>query len=300
MYRIIAVGCSLISVLYAGCRGSGSSRLISVSEVKGSRSGTEAAVRASATAGGEIVGSSLRIVTANGAELRADDNGFYYKTPKGSVLSIQGDEFRFTSEYGFLSFGGNELTVASTIEDPSKVRLAAPSGSAGCISYNHLGSRERQEELSLICGGVTEDDGRSLGGQITLSAKRKYASDDQAMRLIGVISSAYTSDPVASVRFRNMNGLGPLTQRPFPGDVDESPTLRIDGVERESNPSGGTVNNIPKNGTQGGTQRGTVEAVCEIDTQYSELAERGCSFSKTCANCCGPDSRFDRFTASCT
>ena len=57
--------------------------------------------------------------------------------------------------YGHLEYGGNELTVASTIDDPPKVRLAGISGGGG-FTISRIRPDGVQEEEVLLLGGQDE------------------------------------------------------------------------------------------------------------------------------------------------
>lgn len=57
---------------------------------------------------------------------------------------------------GRLEFGGNELHVISTIADPPKVRLAAPSGAMGAISGNRLRADGVGEDEKILL--ILKDD----------------------------------------------------------------------------------------------------------------------------------------------
>jgi hypothetical protein len=67
---------------------------------------------------------------------------------------------RIDMEYGFVEFAGNEQTIASTIDDPPKVRLAAPrfgrSVTVGGLTFSRLRSDGKQEELVIIQGKQDE------------------------------------------------------------------------------------------------------------------------------------------------
>jgi hypothetical protein len=100
--------------------------------------------------------------------------------------------------FGKMLFSGNELTLIG-FGDPPKVRLTGDSG--GAVSFNKLRPDGGQEEVFLITGGLDEQDANSLGGQLKIFVRRRYADGDSAMRLMGVISAAYTADGQPRVRW---------------------------------------------------------------------------------------------------
>ncbi|HEX4925934.1 MAG TPA: hypothetical protein VFV50_17710 [Bdellovibrionales bacterium] len=198
-----------------GCKGMSSGAEFSQSAEAPSAEPPAIAPPANAGTPGKLVGTELHIRTASGDELKVDGNGLFYRTATGNTLRIKGEEFVWTTPRGRMWHSGNELTLESTIDDPSKLRLASPGRNVSSISFNQLQAQGRQEELALISGGVTEDNPDSLGGQLKIFTKRENATDDAAMRLMGVISSAYTNDPEATVRWKNLENLGPFTETPY-------------------------------------------------------------------------------------
>ena len=62
--------------------------------------------------------------------------------------------------YGYIEYGGNEITIASTIDDPPKIRLATPkfgdSVSLGAVTFSRLRPDGEQEEMLIIQG--TQDE----------------------------------------------------------------------------------------------------------------------------------------------
>jgi hypothetical protein len=107
------------------------------------------------------------------------------------------------SPFGKLIFSGNELSLIG-FGDPPKVRLASDtSGNAGggAISFNVLRPDGVQEEFFLINGTLDEEAPGSLAGQLKIFVRRRNADGDDAMRLMGVISAAYTSNGEPRVRW---------------------------------------------------------------------------------------------------
>jgi hypothetical protein len=101
--------------------------------------------------------------------------------------------------FGKLKFTGNELSLDG-FGDPPKVRLASENGS-GAVSFNYLRSDGVHEELFLVLGGLDEENPSSLAGQLKLFARTRNTTGDASMRLMGVISSAYTEDGEPRVRW---------------------------------------------------------------------------------------------------
>ena len=93
----------------------------------------------------------------------------------------------FDLSFGRICYGGNELEVISTIEDPPAVRLSSYLGkSLGKLSFNRMRSDDRQEELCIIQG--KEDprypsaDPGMLAGEILISCRLpNMGSIDKAM-----------------------------------------------------------------------------------------------------------------------
>lgn len=96
------------------------------------------------------------------------------------TITLGGGEVRFE--------GLNEMSIVSTVEDPPKLRQAAPwpSLGLGCISFNRLGSDgKRQEEMILIQGKQDEryrGDKDNFTGEITIHIRNGRVEDaDKAM-----------------------------------------------------------------------------------------------------------------------
>ena len=123
---------------------------------------------------------------------------------------------------GRLRFGGNELKVESLCDDPAKVRLAAPGGVQCAISFNQLQpDLVNHEEVFLIYGSVTEDGVGTLGGQLKVYCRRKNMTGDAAMKLVAVLSVAYTLDgePVIRLDPSTQMTLGPFAEGPPPNGI---------------------------------------------------------------------------------
>jgi len=101
--------------------------------------------------------------------------------------------------FGKMLFSGNELSLIG-YGDPPKVRLASDVGN-GAVSFNWLRPDGGQEEVFLIQGSLDEQTPGSLGGQLSLFIRKRYGTGDSAMRLIGVITAAYTSNGQPRIRW---------------------------------------------------------------------------------------------------
>lgn len=164
--------------------------------------------------GGKIVGSELHIVTASGEQLKVDANGLTFVTSTGGHFYVHDGEFQYVTTMGRLRFAGNELSIESRVDDPSKLRLASPHGNQSAISFNDISDLtmpDRHEEFALIAGSLSEDDKASLGGQLKISVRKKNSKGDSAMSLMGVITPAYTDGIVPKIFLRDpQNNLGPF------------------------------------------------------------------------------------------
>jgi hypothetical protein len=113
------------------------------------------------------------------------------------------------TQWGEVKFAGNELRVTSTILDPAKVRIGSPQNLSSGLSFDHVRPDGVREEVVLLQAAPAEDDWQSLGGQIKMWVRRKNASGDAAMRLMGLISSAHTDDGLPRVYWLDSrNNLG--------------------------------------------------------------------------------------------
>lgn len=83
---------------------------------------------------------------------------------------------RIPLDYGWIEYEGNEITIASTIEDPPKVRVASPLGlSLGCFTFSRLRPDGKQVEAVIFQGKQDErtrnlplDDPRRYAGEFTI------------------------------------------------------------------------------------------------------------------------------------
>lgn len=139
-----------------------------------------------------VRGDSLDITTPGGLRLRFND---------AEGLRVEGT-------MGVLLWAGNELSLIPTVADPVKIRLVR-----GALSFSFLRTDGRQEEVALITGGLAEDDHASLGGDLEFYVRAKNATGDNAMRRVGVLSTAYSPDNLPRVYF--LPDLGKFNQRPL-------------------------------------------------------------------------------------
>lgn len=64
---------------------------------------------------------------------------------------------RHALPWGYVDVVTNEITVASTVEDPPKVRMGATAGgSLGCVSFNRVRADGVQDEVALLQGKIDE------------------------------------------------------------------------------------------------------------------------------------------------
>src|SRR3990167_19738 len=88
---------------------------------------------------------------------------------------------RIYLDWGWIEYGKDEVTVASTIENPTdtpKFRLASISGS-GAVSFNKLRPDGKQDELALLkCGMET------FGPMVVLFVNDGRGSADSNMKRI--------------------------------------------------------------------------------------------------------------------
>ena len=147
-----------------------------------------------------------RIVVASAIVIAVVESSAFGQVVTGTGLDIR-------TRIGFLQFDGNELTVGSTIADPPKVRLVAPEGQLGAVSFNRLRADGAQEEVVLLIGKEAEDAPGSLGGQFEIWLRRKYSDGDRAMRLAGVLTVGYSRSGDPEIYWSP--SLGVFTQRPY-------------------------------------------------------------------------------------
>lgn len=105
---------------------------------------------------------------------------------------------RIDLPWGYIELQNNEVTLASTVEDPPKVRQASPAGGLGALSFNRLRLDGGQDELVLIQGKQREDfraDGEhNLSGELSLHLRNHRAPGDedaQMLRALIVTSDAW-------------------------------------------------------------------------------------------------------------
>lgn len=64
---------------------------------------------------------------------------------------------RIELDFGYVLYGGNEITIVSTVEDPPKLRFASAAGlSLGAFSFNRLRPDGGQTEMVLFQGKQDE------------------------------------------------------------------------------------------------------------------------------------------------
>lgn len=101
------------------------------------------------------------------------------------TITLPGGEVRFE--------GLNEVSIVSTVEDPPKLRQAAPwpSLGLGCLTGNRLRPDGGQEEMVLIQfkqGERTRSDRNNLSGEITIHIRNGAVEDaDKGMVLVAVL-----------------------------------------------------------------------------------------------------------------
>ena len=166
--------------------------------------------------------------------VKADKEGLIIQNLSGTDGSATA--FSAQTQWGEVKFAGNELRVTSTVLDPAKVRIGSPQNVSSGLSFDHVRADGVREEVALLQAGPAEDDWQSLGGQIKTWVRRKNASGDASMRLMGLISSAYTSDGFPRVYWLDpTNGLGLFNQAGAAvggAEVSTKATCRIVRVNR--------------------------------------------------------------------
>lgn len=124
---------------------------------------------------------------------------------------------------GYMRFGGNELSVVSTVDDPSKLRLASPGGNQSGVSFNVLRDDGEQEEVALIGGAQDEEARTSLGGQLVVSCRGRNLDGDAAMRKMLFIGGAFTTDGRPKVRM--YPNLEQVSDGPYPTESAPPPPV---------------------------------------------------------------------------
>lgn len=91
------------------------------------------------------------------------------------------------TEWGYVVFDSNELSVVSTVADPPKVRLASAGGlSLGAFSFNRL-LNGRQYEMVLFQGKQderTRENPHSLAAEFTIHMNRGGEQDADMVRIL--------------------------------------------------------------------------------------------------------------------
>lgn len=91
---------------------------------------------------------------------------------------------RIEMDYGFIEYGGNEVTVASRIDDPPKYRLAAPFGlSLGAVTGSRLRPDGGQDEMAILQfkqDERTRADPNSRVGEMSFLLRKGASGNDDA------------------------------------------------------------------------------------------------------------------------
>ncbi len=142
---------------------------------------------------------------------------------------ITGTGLDIRTSYGFLQFGGNELIVGSLINDPPKVRLATPQGGIlGAVSFNRIRPDGIQEEVVAIIGKESEEDPGSYGGTFEVWVRRKFAMDEDGLRLAGVITVDFSRSGEPEVLWAP--SLGKFTRPPYVAPLGTVDKQRTNGL----------------------------------------------------------------------
>ena len=100
------------------------------------------------------------------------------------------------TDWGYVVFDTNELSIISTIADPPKVRMASPANedgglSLGAFSWNVLRADGRQVETILFQGERDErfrhlpiSDPRALASEFTIHMNRGGQADADMVRIL--------------------------------------------------------------------------------------------------------------------
>ena len=91
---------------------------------------------------------------------------------------------RINLPWGYIEYSNNEISIVSTVDDPSGVRLAAAAGgSLGKISFNRLRSDGVQEEVALLQGKIDERyrSPEQLVGELRLDLRKPSGGDEGGM-----------------------------------------------------------------------------------------------------------------------
>lgn len=91
------------------------------------------------------------------------------------------------TSYGDLTFDSNELSISSKVDDPPKLRLAAPEGiSSGAVSFNRRINGQHRENV-LFQGKQDErfrHDPLSPASEFTLHLNNGESFEDAAMKAV--------------------------------------------------------------------------------------------------------------------
>ena len=101
--------------------------------------------------------------------------------------------------WGRIEFGLNEMSIISTVDDPPKIRLAAPGGCPGAISFNYLRPDGKQEELGMI--NISRE---TFGPMLKIFLSDDRGSEDVNMRRI--LEASFEQGVTCFVPFRASNG----------------------------------------------------------------------------------------------
>lgn len=103
---------------------------------------------------------------------------------------------------GVVEFEGNELSIKSKYEDPSKLRLAAPEGvGSGAVSFNRLIDGVQRENV-LFQGKQDErvrQDPTNPAGEFTLHLNNGTSYNDSAM--VQVLEVRHDTIRILGVKF---------------------------------------------------------------------------------------------------
>ena len=111
---------------------------------------------------------------------------------------------RIDMDYGYLLYGGNELTVVSTVSDPPKVRLAATAGgSLGGVTFSRMRPDGVQEEMVIIQGKQDErvrSDPTNYSGELTIHIRHWQPGVGDDAQMVEVLKLRHDEVYVRGVR----------------------------------------------------------------------------------------------------
>lgn len=159
------------------------------------------------------------------------------------MATLTGTGLDIITSRGRLIFDGNELSVESTIDDPPKLRLASVGNALGAVTFNILtspvgGGQSYQKELIHLRGSRSVDEPSGLGGQFEIWMHERWTDDDSSLKLVGVISAAYTSDGKPVIRFQGNTVSEDLTK------FTDSPKIFPQILESSFNNLSGALTNL--------------------------------------------------------